>query len=320
MKPTENVELKCHKCGEAVQSHWKICPVCETRLAMDNCPHCNFSVKVNWKQCPECETRLICEKCGNRLSVPAMTCLICDFRSSHDESSLSRFVDPIANMEFEFIEGGMFMMGDMFGVGLEDELPVHEVTVSPFYMAKYPVTQAQWLRIMPENPSAFIGENRPVEKVSWFDVQLFIQKFSDLSKVEGHTYRLPTEAEWEYAARSKGCKEKYAGGDQIDPLAWFDENSDGKTHPVGEKRPNGCGLFDMCGNVWEWCQDIYDKKAYTNHLYQNPVTTGESTNRVIRGGSWNQDAWSARCSRRLAFQQEFYGPGLGFRLVRATEV
>jgi formylglycine-generating enzyme required for sulfatase activity len=316
MNRLENIKLICPQCGEPVQSHWKLCPVCETGLAMPRCPHCNFPVKVDWKRCPECETRLICAECGQHLSPPEMTCPECNLRPCKDESIAANFVDPITHMEFVFIEGGTYLMGDTFGDGLENELPVHKVSVSRFYMAKYPVTQAQWLSIMSDNPSLFIGDNRPVEQVSLFDARRFIQKLTIPAKEECHTYRLPTEAEWEYAARSKGREEKYAGGENVESRAWFNENSNGKTHPVGEKQPNGCGLFDMCGNVWEWCQDIYDKKAYTCHSHKNPVFTGESTNRVIRGGSWNQDAWSARCARRMAFQQEFYGSGLGFRLVR----
>lgn len=316
MKPTDKINLKCPECGEKVQAHWKICPVCETTLALANCPGCGSPVKRNWKRCPECGGRLSCANCGQLLSNSDMTCLKCGSRSAKDGSSESEFIDPITHIEFVFIDGGTFMMGDTFGEGIENELPVHEVAVSAFYMAKYPVTQAQWLSVMSDNPSTFKGDNRPVEKVSWIDVQCFIQKLSDLGKGERHIYRLPTEAEWEYAACSKGNEEKYAGGEQVEFLAWFNENSNGKTHSVGEKRPNGCGLFDMCGNVWEWCQDIFDEKAYTRHFQQNPVITDEGTNRVIRGGSWNLDAWSARCARRLAFQQELYGPGLGFRLVR----
>jgi len=316
MKNSDSNGLKCTGCGEPVQSHWKICPVCEARLVTTTCPGCCSPIKDNWKRCPECETLLICPGCGRHLSASGLTCPYCNYHFSKNRSLATEFVDPVTQMEFVLIDGGTFMMGDIHGEGIENELPLHEVTVSPFYMAKYPVTQAQWLTIMPKNPSAFKGNLRPVEQISWIDAQVFIRKLSDLSKREGHIYRLPTEAEWEYAARSKGREEIYAGGDQVEFLAWINKNSKGATHPVGEKKPNGCGLFDMSGNIWEWCQDIFDENAYTHHGRQNPVIISEGTNRVIRGGSWNQDAWSARCARRMAFQEDFYGPGLGFRLLK----
>jgi formylglycine-generating enzyme required for sulfatase activity len=168
---------------------------------------------------------------------------------------------------------------------------------------------------MPGNPSAFIGDNHPVEQVSWLDVQAFLQELADMAQGSG-PYRLPTEAEWEYAARSGGKDEKYAGGDQVEPLAWFGDNSEGRTCPVGLKRPNGLGLYDMSGNVWEWCRDVFDENAYSLHSMANPVATGKGPDRVIRGGSSNLDAWSVRCARRFGFPADACGPGLGFRLVR----
>src|SRR3989338_10514354 len=149
-----------------------------------------------------------------------------------------------------FIKGGCFQMGDTFGGGDTDEQPVHKVCVDDFHMGKYEVTQKEWVDVMGTNPSHFKGcDNCPVENVSWDDIQEYINK---LNQKTGKKYRLPTEAEWEYAARSGGKNEKYAGGNNIDSVGWYDGNSGSKTHPVGQKQPNGLGLYDMIGNVLEW--------------------------------------------------------------------
>jgi formylglycine-generating enzyme required for sulfatase activity len=318
MKPSDDTALTCPSCGEPIQAHWKICPACETRLISPTCPRCGQPVKENWKRCPECEAYLVCDICGRRMPAGSQVCPQCEPRPKVAEAPASRVIDSVTGIEFVLVPGGRFMMGDTFGDGFENELPVHEVEVDPVYIAKFPVTQSQWLRVMPTNPAAFEGQDRPVEQISWTDVQTFLQKLADMNQARYH-HRLPTEAEWEYAARSGGKVEKYAGGDQVESLAWFDENSDGQTHPVGLKRPNAMGLYDMSGNVWEWCQDLFDEKAYTKHSPKNPVITAGRPDRVIRGGSWNLDAWSIRCARRFGFPQEYSGPGLGFRLVRGPD-
>jgi formylglycine-generating enzyme required for sulfatase activity len=208
-------------------------------------------------------------------------------------------------------------MGDLFGDGWDNERPLREARVASFYLGKYPVTQGQWERIMAENPSMFQkGPMYPVEQVSWSDVSGFIRRLNVMTPGEGH-FRLPTEAEWEYAARSGGKKEVYAGGDDIRLLAWFSENSEGSTQPVGLKAPNGLGLFDMSGNVWEWCQDIYAPEAAAALGRERSAEANDARERVIRGGSWNLDAWSARCSRRFGFPEDYFGAGLGFRLASA---
>jgi formylglycine-generating enzyme required for sulfatase activity len=229
------------------------------------------------------------------------------------------FTEPVTGMTFVFIPGGTFSMGDTFGDGIQDEQPVHEVSLSPFYMAIYPVTQAQWKRLMDENPSASAGDRQPVEQVSFNDAMIFIDRLNAAS-LKGIKFDLPSEAQWEYAARSGGLNELHAGGSDPESVAWFENNSDGGPAPVGTRLPNGLGLYDMSGNVWEWCRDIYVASAYRQHAKVDPVCTTRGRDRVIRGGGWHLDAWSARCSRRLAFDPELFGPALGVRLVMKTTV
>jgi formylglycine-generating enzyme required for sulfatase activity len=315
MKSTDNHTLQCPNCGEPTKAGWKICPACEFRLSALTCPLCGQEVKENWKRCPECEARLLCGSCGRRLAPGSRDCKYCRSPISDDQKTASNLIDTVTGMELVRVPGGTYLMGDSFGDGLENEGPVHEVELHPFYIGRYPVTQTQWLRVMPANPSAFRGDNHPVEQVSWIDIMNFLPQHAAMAE-GGPPYRLPTEAEWEYAARSGGREEKYAGGDQADSLAWYGDNSDGKTHPVGLKKPNGLGLHDMSGNVWEWCQDIFNENAYSGHAGKNPVVAGNGSDRVIRGGSFNLDEWSLRCTRRFGFPPDFCGPGLGFRLAR----
>jgi len=226
------------------------------------------------------------------------------------------FTDVTTGMSFVFVKGGCYQMGDTFGGGDGDEKPVHEVCVDDFYIGKYEVTQGQWQRIMGSNPSHFssCGDNCPVENVSWRDVQEFIRKLNNQS---GKRYRLPTEAEWEYAARSGGKREKWSGtsdGSSLGDYAWYDANSGGQTHPVGQKRPNGLGLHDMSGNVWEWCQDWYGRNYYSSSGRDNPGGPSSGSHRVIRGGSWNSDAADARAAFRNRYIPVIRDSFLGFRL------
>jgi formylglycine-generating enzyme required for sulfatase activity len=222
------------------------------------------------------------------------------------------------NMEFVLVKGGCYQMGDDFGDGYADERPVHEVCVNDFYMGKYDVTQGQWKEIMGYNPSEFnrCGDSCPVENISWNDTQVFIGK---LMQRIGKNYRLPTEAEWEYAARSGGKKEKWAGTSsesELGEYAWYALNSGDSTHPVGQKKPNGLGLYDMSGNVWEWCQDLYDENYYKNSPKNNPPGPDTGTNRVLRGGSWFNGAGDTRSSNRLSIIPDYRDSNDGFRLVR----
>ena len=208
--------------------------------------------------------------------------------------------------------------------GPENEYP-HEVTLDTFSMAKYPVTQAQWQAIMGDNPSNFKGDDqRPVERVSWNDAQEFIQK---LNEKTGQNFRLPTEAEWEFAARggnlSKGFE--YAGGNNIEEVAWYEENSYDKgekhpdygTHPVGQKKPNELGLYDMSGNVFEWCQDWYDANYYKKSIRKNPMCLeGEKVSRVLRGGSWDSFTRYCRVANRYRSLPTYGSDVNGFRLAQ----
>lgn len=219
-------------------------------------------------------------------------------------------------MEFVLIPAGTFKMG---AEGQEaDERPMQQVTITqPFYLGKYEVTQAQWQAVMGKNPSFFSGDPAlPVESVWWTDAQAFVKK---LNEMEGHAqYRLPTEAEWEYAARA-GSSTAYSFGDtpqQLAEYAWYKENAGGKTHPVGKRKPNAWGLFDMHGNVWEWVQDWYGK--YASEPVQDPQGPTSGTHRMRRGCAWNNLARACRVTNRysvVGFRDDF----IGFRLLRAVK-
>jgi len=230
----------------------------------------------------------------------------------------NEWVDPFTGMVFVFVEGGYFEMGDTLGGGDGDEKPVHTVTLADFYLGKTEVTQAQWEKVMGSNPSKFKGAEHPVEQVSWKDVQEFIRK---LNRRSGNRYRLPTEAEWEYAARSGGKKEKWAGTSnesQLGAYAWYGANSGSQTHSVGQKQPNGLGLYDMSGNVWEWCSDWYGDTYYGQSPKKNPKGPSSGEHRVLRGGSWYSDPVSARAADRVRLWPTGRVDSDGFRLALAS--
>ena len=184
------------------------------------------------------------------------------------------------------VEGGTFTMGataEQGGDAYADEKPAHEVTLSSYCIGKTEVTQALWQAVMGVNPSGFKGANLPVEQVSWNDCQEFIAKLNALT---GKAFRLPTEAEWEFAARggnfSRGYK--YSGSNTLSHVAWYADNSADKPHPVATKAPNELGIYDMSGNVYEWCIDWYD--AYSSSVQCNPTGPDSGSDRVHRGGSW----------------------------------
>jgi formylglycine-generating enzyme required for sulfatase activity len=214
------------------------------------------------------------------------------------------------------VEGGTFTMGATAEQGSEahdDEYPTHSVTLSDFYIGETEVTQELWKAVMGSNPSYFSGTNLPVERVSWNDCQTFITKLNQLT---GQNFRLPTEAEWEYAARggnkSKGYK--YAGSNNLNDVAWYSDNSSGQTHPIKQKQPNELGLYDMTGNVFEWCQDWYDSSYYSSSPKTNPTGPSTGSNRVTRGSSWDYIQSSPYVSNRYFSSPTFDSLNLGLRL------
>jgi formylglycine-generating enzyme required for sulfatase activity len=209
-----------------------------------------------------------------------------DKEETKDDGKISVTVNGVS-FKMVKVSGGTFLMGATAEQGsdyFDKELPVHQVTLSDYYIAETEVTQELWNAVMGINPSRFRGSNKlPVEQVSWNDCQTFITKLNVLT---GKQFRLPTEAEWEFAARggnlSKGYR--YSGSDSYNDVAWCYENSGGKTHEVGAKAPNELGILDMSGNIEEWCQDKYGR--YSSDVQTNPTGPSSGSSRVTRGGEW----------------------------------
>ena len=213
-----------------------------------------------------------------------------------------------------WVDGGTFRMGATSEQGSDawnSEKPVHSVTLSGYYIGKTEVTQSLWKAVMGSNPSRFEGDNLPVEFVSWDDCQEFIRK---LNALIGQNFRLPTEVEWEFACRggnnSRGYK--YSGSNYIDNVAWYYGNSGEKTLPVATKSPNELGIYDMSGNVWEWCSDWYGD--YSSSAQTNPKGPYDGSYRVSRGGGWCDNARNCRSSIRDCGVQDCRDYFLGLRL------
>lgn len=258
----------------------------------------------------------------------------------------------VPDIEMVLVDGGSFIMGSE--TGEVDEKPLHCVTVDSFYISKFEVTQKEWHAVTGSNPSFFVGENHPVEKVNWYDAVEFCNAYSLMKnltpcyKIDRDTkdkmnlsskdkyrwkvecdwnadgYRLPTEAEWEYAARAGGKSDTaFSGSNNINEVAWYfgnsgDENShDYGTHDVGTKKPNALGIYDMTGNVWEWCWDWY--AAYDDKFLNNPRGISYGSERVRRGGSWHvkirRSTMTTRNSRSPGHRSTHYG----IRLVRRCD-
>ena len=238
--------------------------------------------------------------------------------SSSSVSSGSNVISiPLRNgitIEMVKVEAGTFMMGATSEMQnpYDDEKPVHQVTLTnDYYMGKYEVTQALWQAVTGKNPSKFKGDNLPVERVSWNDCQVFIR---NLNNMTGRKFRLPTEAEWEYAARGgkKSRGYQYSGSSNISDVAWFDDINGNKKHPVGTKQANELGLYDMSGNVWEWCQDRYG--SYSSLFKKNPTGAIMGVYRVFRGGRWGAKERIGRTSCRSYCTPDFSYFNLGLRL------
>ncbi len=236
-------------------------------------------------------------------------------RSAKKSVTSNGFSYTINGVTFNMVsvKGGTFQMGATSEQQSpdSDEKPVHSVTLSDYYIGETEVTQALWTAVMGSNPSNFKGDNLPVERVSWDDCQTFIRKLNQLT---GATFRLPTEAEWEYAARggNKSRGYQYSGSNNLSDVAWYTSNSGDKTHAVKTKQPNELGLYDMSGNVWEWCQDWYGD--YTSRAQMNPTGPSSGSYRVSRGGGWYGDAGYCRVSNRYCNTPGNRGDNLGFRL------
>lgn len=239
--------------------------------------------------------------------------------STHHSSSTSSTVSLSAELNklinnMVYVSSGTFTMGGTSEQGsdaYDDEKPTHNVTLSSYYICKYEVTQALWRAVMGSNPSNFKGDNLPVECVSWNDCQTFINR---LNSYTGRNFRLPTEAEWEFAARGGNYSRhyKYSGSNYIGDVAWYDDNSGNRTHPVGTKQPNELGLYDMSGNVYEWCNDWYG--SYSSYSQSDPTGPNSGSNRVLRGGSWCNCARFCRSSLRINNAPGGSSGGLGLRL------
>jgi formylglycine-generating enzyme required for sulfatase activity len=219
------------------------------------------------------------------------------------------------SFEMVYVQGGSFTMGCTTEQGSDcrsEEKPPHRVSLTDFYIGKYEVTQLLWRAVMGDNPSMFKGDNLPVENVSWDDCQTFISR---LNSATGKQFRLPTEAQWEYAARG-GAKSrgfKYSGGN--DPYDVYKDNSGERTHEVGGKQPNELGIFDMTGNVWEWCRDWYGENYYGSSPVEAPTGASSGSYRVLRGGSWISTASRCRVAYRSYNTPGYRGSGIGLRLL-----
>jgi len=235
-----------------------------------------------------------------------------------------------------YVYGGTFRMGDIWGDGEDDEKAIYRATISDYYISKYEITQRLYKKIMNENPSYFIGEKYPVEQVTWHDAIMFCNTLSEIVGLQKvytisgtnvtadftkNGFRLPTEAEWEYAARSRGSEDqKWSGTDNINLLtnyAWYDSNSGNKTHPVGTKQPNDLGIYDMSGNVWEWCWDY--SWNYPSIAEKNPRGPSTGFQRITRGGSWDYIEFHCRTANRSYHFPSRSRKNLGFRIVRNGE-
>jgi formylglycine-generating enzyme required for sulfatase activity len=235
--------------------------------------------------------------------------------ASSSKSTSRTFTVNGVSFRMVYVQGGTFRMGSNDSEAYDDEQPVHSVTLSDYYIGETEVTQQLWHAVMGSNPSEFTGDSqRPVENVSWDDCQTFISKLNALT---GKDFRLPTEAEWEYAARggNKSRGYKYSGSNTLLDVAWYGDNASDTTHPVKQKRSNELGLYDMTGNVQEWCQDGYDSDYYSQSPSYNPTGLTSGSCRVRRGGSWIYYAMRCRVAYRDSSIPDCRNDNLGLRLV-----
>ena len=285
------------------------------------CPVCGEVAEVNSLYCPRCgwayipfSTQKLDEK---RLDTAKRVWTSSITNNKGYEAPVSHELPaPIKELidNMVKVEGGSFTMGGTKEQGDEafcDEKPPHKVTLSTYHLGRYPITQEQWKAVMGNNPSYFQGERHPVEMVSWDDCQEFVKKLKEMT---GMRFRLPTEAEWEYAARggNRGKGYKYSGGNLLQQIAWYNENSGGTSHEVGKKSPNELGIYDMSGNIWEWVQDW--KGDFSEEEMTNPTGPEAGDEKVCRGGGWNREHDRCRVSYRGDDLPDLQYCSLGLRI------
>ncbi|CAI2718622.1 formylglycine-generating enzyme family protein [Nitrospina watsonii] len=231
------------------------------------------------------------------------------------DESLAEFVSPATGIELVKVPGGCYVMGD--DGGYDYEKPEHEVCVGDFYIGRYEVTQAQYQKLMGHNPSKYKDSRRPVERISWNDAMAFIQKLNETENTQA--YRLPTEAEWERAARA-GTRTRYYWGDEMDnAYVWYYGSAEFQTHPVGTRKPNAFGLHDMLGNVWEWVSDWYGHGYYHHSPRDNPRGPDSGRFKTRRGGAVTNLVTYVRSATRYRGLPDHRHYILGFRLARSPE-
>lgn len=264
-------------------------------------------------------------------SVPAEGVISALTESASAQSAVKVTVNQTAELpvpkNFVLIPSGIFQMGNKDGE--YDEIPVHQVMVNAFYISKYEVTQKEYAVIMGNNPSSFKGDDLPVEMVSWYNAVEYCNRLSlkeglqpayqgesdIICNFSATGYRLLTEAEWEYAALGKN-QQKYSGNNIADKAAWYNINSNGKTNTVGTKTANSFGIYDMSGNVAEWCWDIYG--VYNNESQNNPTGSADGKTRVLRGGHWGNNERNIRITSRSQGTPVTKNSSIGFRIVRSA--
>lgn len=246
-------------------------------------------------------------------------CMVCLGAFAQSQDKIFTVKDVTFTMKY--VKGGTYMMGFTSEQihGVANEKPAHKVTVSDFYIGEVEVTQALWVAVMDSAPSYKggwtdefgRGDDYPAYRISWTDALKFIKRLNELT---GSTFRLPTEAEWEYAARggNKSSGYRYSGSNNIDEVSWYDGNSAEMTHPVKLKKPNELGIYDMSGNVWEWCLDWYE--TYSSEYQKDPKGPSKGTYHIDRGGAWNRNNKYSRVTARCYDDPGLRNKNLGFRL------
>lgn len=302
--------MKCPYCSQEHPDNFQFCPMTGQRIVPQ------FKACTN-EQCPDFGKYILpldsrfCPRCGHPIGGHS------EFVSM--DSDILEFEVENVNFKMILVEHGHFMMGATSEQEdpCDDEKPVHKVILTKdYYMGETQVTQALWKAVMGDNPSRCEGKRRPVEYVSWDDCQKFIRKLNRKlrSQLHGKSFRLPTEAEWEFAARggNKSCGYQYSGSDDLDEVACYSDNSNNKACDVASFTPNELGIYDMSGNVWEWCHDWYG--SYNRSAQTNPKGPSGGSSHVIRGGSWFYDVRKCRLSYRFNYSPDRCYSFLGLRL------